>query len=92
MGETGRLGVLWSAGRRRYRLQLSVLAHLLLEVAPLKEKGDVYQADEYRHLYQRSDDGSEGTPEPMPNTATATAMASSKLLEAAVKERVAVLL
>ena len=44
------------------------------------------KADQDRHLDQRPDDGRKRRPELMPNTATATAMASSKLLLAAVKE------
>ena len=51
----------------------------------------VDQPDQHRHLDQRADDRGKATPEPIPKTATATAIASSKLLLAAVNDSVAVL-
>ena len=57
----------------------------------LEEQRHVHQADQHRHLDQWTDDGGEGDPELMPKTATATAIANSKLLLAAVNAIVAVL-
>ena len=56
-----------------------------------KAQRHVDQADQDRHFHQGTDDRGKSRPELMPKTATATAMASSKLLLAAVKDRVAVL-
>jgi len=60
------------------------------EVPPLEIEGHVDQADHDGYLDKRADDRGKTSPELIPNTATATAMASSKLLLAAVKDRVAV--
>ena len=61
------------------------------EVAPLKVKGHVYQTDQPGTSTKGPMTAAKAAPELMPKTATATAMANSKLLLAAVKESVAVL-
>ena len=61
------------------------------EIMTLKVEGHIDQSDHHGHFRQGSDDGRECGPELIPNTETATAMASSKLLEAAVNESVVVL-
>jgi hypothetical protein len=51
-------------------------------------EGDVDEADEDRDLDQRADPAASAWPEVAPNTPMATAMASSKLLPAAVNASV----
>jgi hypothetical protein len=53
-----------------------------------KLQGDIDEANEHWDLHQGSDYSRKGLAGIDPKTATLTAMASSKLLEAAVKERV----
>jgi hypothetical protein len=57
---------------------------------PLKVKRQIHQSNHHRHFNQWADHSCERRAELIPNTDTATAMASSKLLEAAVNESVAV--
>lgn len=59
------------------------------EIPPLKMEGQSHQANQHRHLNQRSYNGGESLAHPMPNTDMATAMAISKLLLAAVNPTVA---
>ena len=58
-------------------------------VAAMKVQGHVHQSDEHRHLHQRTNHRRKRLPELIPKTATATAMANSKLLLAAVNDTVA---
>jgi hypothetical protein len=60
------------------------------EVALLRPERDVHEADEHRHLDEGPMTAANAAPLWMPKLAMATAMASSKLLEAAVNESVAV--
>ena len=53
-------------------------------------QGDVDEPDQHRDLDERADDAGEGLAEATPKAAMATAMASSKLLPAAVKASVVV--
>ena len=81
-------GDLVDAGGHRRRHRFVGHAPVL---APHPE-GHVDEADQHRHLDQRADDAGEGLARSsMPNTAMLTAMASSKLLLAAVNDSVAVL-
>ena len=59
------------------------------EVALAEPQRHVHESDQRGHLDQRPNDRRERGAVADPNVATATAMASSKLFEAAVNERVA---
>ena len=62
-----------------------------LEVPALEKQRQIHQGDHHRYFDQGTDHCRKAAPELMPNTETATAIASSKLFEAAVKASVVVL-
>ena len=64
--------------------------HRRAKVATLEVQGYVHQSNQHGHLDQGPITAAKATPELIPNTATATAMASSKLLLEAVNDKVAV--
>ena len=60
------------------------------EVMALEVEGEIHQRDHHRYFYQRPDHCRERSAGVDANTDTVTAMANSKLFEAAVNESVAV--
>lgn len=80
------------AHSRRYRRNQRWPGQRLLasEEPPLEPARHVDKTDQRRYLDERPITAAKAAPELTPNTATATAIASSKLLLAAVNDSVAV--